>query len=84
MTIVTPADRPKSVRNRYVIEVFGRVLCCPLDVEVSVGIGVFVIGLSQTPSFSLNMKFCISHGLNLKAESKMLNAPNRHDRLIER
>ena len=25
MTIVTPTDRPKSVRNRYVIEVFGGV-----------------------------------------------------------
>ena len=25
--IVTPADRPKSVRNRCVIEVFGGVLC---------------------------------------------------------
>ena len=27
MAIVTPADRPKSVRNRCVIEVFGGVLC---------------------------------------------------------
>ena len=25
--IITPADRPKSVRNRCVIEVFGGVLC---------------------------------------------------------
>ena len=27
MAIVTPADRPKSIRNRCVIEVFGGVLC---------------------------------------------------------
>ena len=27
MAVVTPADRPKSVRNRCVIEVFGGVLC---------------------------------------------------------
>ena len=27
VAIVTPADRPKSVRNRCVIEVFGGVLC---------------------------------------------------------
>ena len=27
MAIATPADRPKSVRNRCVIEVFGGVLC---------------------------------------------------------
>ena len=27
MAIVTPADRPKSVRNRCLIEVFGGVLC---------------------------------------------------------
>ena len=25
MVVVTPTDRPKSVRNRYVIEVFGGV-----------------------------------------------------------
>ena len=29
VTVVTPTDRPKSVRNRCVIEVFGGVfLCC--------------------------------------------------------
>ena len=26
--VVTPTDRPKSVPNRFVIEVFGGVLCC--------------------------------------------------------
>ena len=43
MTVVTPTDRPKSVCNRCVIEVFGGVLCCPLVFEFSVGIGIFVI-----------------------------------------
>ena len=47
MTAVTPTDRPKSIRNRCVIEVFGGVLCCPLVFEFSVGIRVFFIGLSQ-------------------------------------
>ena len=28
MTVVTPTDRPKSVRNRCVIEAFCGVLCC--------------------------------------------------------
>ena len=28
VTVVTPTDRPKSVRNRDVIEVFGGVVCC--------------------------------------------------------
>ena len=51
VTAVTPADRPVSVCNRCVIEVFGGVLCCPLVFEFSVGIGVFVIGLSQISSF---------------------------------
>ena len=39
MAIVTPIDRPKSVRNRCVIDVFGGafVLCC--FVEFSVGVG---------------------------------------------
>ena len=42
---LTPTDRPKSVRNRCVIEVFG----CFLD--FSVGVGAFVIGLSQISFF---------------------------------
>ena len=56
IAIVTQTDqyRPKSVCNRYVIEVFGgvRVLsCCFLS--FSVGVGAFAIGLSQTSSFFL-------------------------------
>ena len=47
MTAVTPTDRPKSVRNRCVIEVFGGVCVLSLVFEFSVGIGGFVIGLSQ-------------------------------------
>ena len=52
MGIVTLTDRPKSVRNRCVIEVFGAVFVlsrCFLD--FSVGVGTFVIGLSQISSF---------------------------------
>ena len=53
MTAVTLTDRPKSVRNRFVIKVFGGVFMlsrCFLD--FSVGVGVFVEGLSQISSFS--------------------------------
>ena len=52
VAVVTPTDRPKSVRNRCVIEVFGGVFVlsrCVLD--FSVGVGAFAIGLSQTSSF---------------------------------
>ena len=52
MTAVTPTDRPKSVRNSCVIKVFGDVFMlsrCFLD--CSVGVGVFVTGLSQISSF---------------------------------
>ena len=52
MTAVTPTDRPKSVRNSCVIKVFGGVFMlsrCFLD--YSVGVGVFVTGLSQISSF---------------------------------
>ena len=52
MAIITPTDRPKSVRNRCVIEVFGGVffvVTCFLD--FSVGVGAFVMGLSQIASF---------------------------------
>ena len=52
MTAVTPTDRPKSVRNSCVIKVFGGVFMlsrCFLD--SSVGVWVFVTGLSQISSF---------------------------------
>ena len=51
MTVVIPTDRPKSVRNRCVIEVLVAFLFCPLVFEFSVGIEVFVIGLSQISFF---------------------------------
>ena len=49
---VTPTDRPKSVRNRSVIELFVALFVlsfCPFDIFV--GVGAFVIGLSQISSF---------------------------------
>ena len=52
MTVVTLSDRPKSVRNRCVMERFGDVFvlsCWPFDIFV--GIRAFVIGLSQISSF---------------------------------
>ena len=52
MAVVTPTDRPKLVCNCCVIEVFDNVFVlshCFLD--FSVGVGAFVIGLSQISSF---------------------------------
>ena len=67
MTAVTPTDRPKSVRNSCVIKVFGGVLMlsrCFLD--CSVGVGVFVTGLSQISSlFSHNIMSKINSNLIL-------------------
>ena len=54
VTVITPTDRPKSVHNRCVIELFGDVFVlsrCPFD--ISVGIGAFVVGLIQISSFFL-------------------------------
>ena len=52
MTAVTPTDRPKSVRNRCVIQVFGGVFnVVTLLLDFSVGVGAFVTGLSQISSF---------------------------------
>ena len=50
---LNPTDRPKSVRNRCVIDFFGSVLCCHVGFfkDFSVGVGVFVIELSQISSF---------------------------------
>ena len=50
--VVTPTDRPKSIRNRCVIELFVALFVlslCPFD--ISVGVGGFVIGLRQISSF---------------------------------
>ena len=52
VAVVTPTDRPKSVRNRCLIELFVALFVlslCPFD--ISVGVGAFVIGLSQISSF---------------------------------
>ena len=54
VTVVTPTDLPKSVRNLCVIELFVALFVlslCPFD--ISVGVGAFVIGLSQISSFFL-------------------------------
>ena len=47
MADVSRPDRPKSVRGLCVIEDFGGVFVFQLGVGFSVGIGAFVIGLSQ-------------------------------------
>ena len=52
MAIVTQIDRPKSVDNRCVIEVFGGVYVLSRCFwGVSVGVGAIVKGLSQISSF---------------------------------
>ena len=52
MTVVTPTDRPESVRNRCVIKVFGGVfILSHCFFYFSVGVGAFVIELSQISSF---------------------------------
>ena len=46
--VVTPTDRPKSVRNRCAIEVFGGAFVLSLCfLEFSVGVRTFAIGLIQ-------------------------------------
>ena len=52
VAVVTPTDRPKSVRNRCIIELFVALFVLSLyPFDNSVGIGAFVIGLSQISSF---------------------------------
>ena len=52
VAVVTPTDRPKSVRNRCLIELFCGVVCVVTALfDISVGVGAFVIGLSQISSF---------------------------------
>ena len=52
VAVVTSTDRPKSVRNRCVIKLFVALFVlslCPFG--ISVGVGAFVIRLSQISSF---------------------------------
>ena len=75
MAIVTPTDRPKSVRNRCAIEGFGGVFVfsrCFLD--FSVGVGAFVIGLSQISFFFSNHREAI---LGLSVEGVLTNNQRR-------
>ena len=52
VAVVTPTDRPKSVRNRCLIELFVALFVLSLcSFDISVGVGAFVIGLSQISSF---------------------------------
>ena len=52
MGVVIPTDRPKSDRNRYVIDVFGGIFVLSIGVvEFSVDIRDSVIGLSQISFF---------------------------------
>ena len=67
VAVVTPTDRPKSVRNRCLIELFCGVVCVvTARFDISVGVGAFVIGLSQ---ISLLFVF--------KATSNVLLNPSR-------
>ena len=62
MAVVTPTDRPKSVRNRCVIEILVAVFVlsrCFMD--FSVGVGAVVIGLTQISSFfSRSMNYFVA------------------------
>ena len=61
VALVTPTDRPKSVRNRCLIELFCGVVCVvTLPFYISVGVGSFVIGLSQISSFFSFSDLCTS------------------------
>ena len=52
LAVVTPTDRPKSVRNRYVSNFLWRCLCCHFALfDISAGVGVFVIGLIESDLF---------------------------------
>ena len=67
MAIVTPTDRPKSVRNRCVIKVFGGgfVLSrCFLD--FSGGVWAFVIRSSQISSFFSSLLSSVIDILNVQ------------------
>ena len=78
MAIVTPTDRPKSVRNRCVIEVLLAFVCCNVAVWVFLWMqGAFIIGLSQISSFFflVTRLSYILHFKNIEQRSLWCHAP---------
>ena len=75
VAVVTPTDRPKSVRNRCVIKRFCGVVCVlTFPFDISFGVLAFVIGLSQIFSFFLLLETLISseYGLTLSGHVTVL------------
>ena len=88
MDVVTPTDRPKSLRNSCVIELFLALFVlslCPF--EISVGVRAFVVGLSQISSFFsyLNKRnhpirfFYLTVFLWYKGENFYISGPTFHE-----
>ena len=74
VALVTPTDRPKSVRNRCLIELFCGVVCvvtCPFD--ISVGIGAFGIGLGQISSFLSSGSLMVDTGILFSKMKSLTN-----------
>ena len=66
VAVITPLDRPKSVRNHYVIVIFGRVLVLSRCFWIfSVGVGAFVIGQVRSLPFSLSIKVKVIYVISL-------------------
>ena len=78
MTVVTPTDRPKSVRNCCVIEMFGGIFVLSIGFRIFSWYGVFVIELSQISFFFalwLNCSFLnISERLPYSNKRRMWHA----------
>ena len=90
VAVVTPTNRPKSVRNRCVIEVFCGVVLPLCAIVISVVVGAFVIGLSQISSFlsqyfhlplmhlsNIRFNFVVIWGLHLILKTARLVIPIR-------
>ena len=83
MAVVTSTDRPKSVRNRCVIEVFGGdFVLSRWFLDFSVGVGAFVIGPSHISSFfsptfnKSKLKLAIYDlGISLNTDDRVCDPP---------
>ena len=70
VAVVTPTDRPKSVRNRCVIELFVALFVLSLcSFDISGTVWAFVIGLSQISSF-VSCNIWKIHKLNFRTISQ--------------
>ena len=80
VAVATPTDRPKSIRNCCVIELFVALFVlslCPFHISAGHGVGAFAIGLSKITSFFPSLEELCRTQYSLKSFRKPYRPSDR-------